>query len=406
MATTHSLKKGKWVENIECPFPDCGSSDAMAVYDKGTHIDGYCNSCSRYTRDPYGIKEDSQSRERMSGEGISKLDRLTNKGLNSGSMTYDTVSASSNRSNQVLKVDLEDGLTHPIRALVDRGLTYATAEYFNVRVGVSSTDGETPIYTLFPRYRDGEQVGWKCRDSEKRITNSGGSNVDLFGAHLCKPTGKKIWITEGEIDCLSVYQSLKENSTIKDWEPAVVSVPDGATSAVASISRSLDLLNGYDEIILVFDNDPAGKDAVKEVCKVLAGKVSYVKLPMKDPNEMVMAGKSIDLKWLCLSHAKKYQPDGIVSPADMWDRYKAKQDNVCYTYPSFLPQLQQMTCGPKDGSIITVTGGTGTGKTDFLLKVLDHLKKTTNEKIAGVFLESDVVESNVFPVIYSPWKED
>lgn len=377
-------EKGKVREQKACP--QCPSSDAFTVYDyqDGTQ-DGYCFSCTYYTKTPYESDLDSDKTEtQVTKDSTSKV-RVS---LPTGSLVTDP---SSLRATQV---SLEDGNTHPILSIPNRMITRSTAEYFNVRTGVSQIDGETPIYLLFPRHRDNEQVGWKTRLlKEKDFISTGGSNVQLFGQQLLKASGKKLWITEGEIDCLSIYQVLKESSSLPDWEPAVASLPDGATSAAKSIAANLDILEQYEEIILVFDNDSAGKTAREECCKLLAGKVSYVELPLKDANDMLLAGRGTELKWKCLTGYKKYQPDGIVNAKDLWERLQDKRASKGYSYPSTMPVLNQKTMGARPGSIITVTSGTGMGKSQFLRELLYHFYTTTDEKIAGMFLEEDVSDT-------------
>lgn len=373
--TNYSKSKGTLKEHIPCPYDNCGSSDAMAVYvqEDGSE-DGTCYSCGQYSRDPYGASDPT---------------RVTSITRSHGTLQAGTNSAPQGSFGTI---SLEDGLTHPVRAIRDRGIDHATAEHFNVRIGVSSTDGETPIYHLYPRYRDGDQVGWKKKTQDKQFMSTGGQDVDLFGLHLCKDGGKKIWITEGELDAMSVYQALTQDSSIK-WSPDVVSLPDGCQSATKAIANNLEQLSKFDEIVLVFDNDVAGKEATKVICKMLAGKVSHVTLPLKDANEMVMDGRTTDLKWQCLSHAKKYQPDGIINAKDMWSRYKESKDSPFYPYPPELPILNSKVYGARPGSIITVTSGTGMGKTRVLKRWLQHFKETTDEKIAGMFLEEDITET-------------
>ena len=379
MTASFKRQKGKFLHHTACPLDGCGSSDAMAVYEQadGT-TDGTCWSCGRYTDNPYGITMPQPMGNTQGGM------------IRKSTYVAEHVAAPQTSSTPVAAgVSLEDGFSHPIREIESRGISHSTAEHFGVRVGVSSTDGETPIYTIFPRYADGDQTGWKQVTTDKKIVNTGGGNADLFGLHLCKESGKRIWITEGEYDAMSVYQALKEKSTV-DWEPPVVSLPDGAASAATSISRNLEKLNNFDEIILVFDNDPAGKEAVKTVCKMLAGKVSYVTLPLKDANDMVKAGRQTDLKWQCLSHAKKYQPDGVLNAKDLWDRYKDHSVVPSIPYPPSMPLLNEKTYGVREGSIITVTAGSGMGKTQFLRELMYHYATTTDHKIAGMFLEEDV----------------
>lgn len=364
---------GKVLEReLPCPFPDCTSSNAYEITqdDKGK-VFGYCYSCSKSKQDPY------------------KESGLTSEKDYYNSSNY---RANSNPHNKVSNVD--EALLHPIRELVDRGISQATCNRYGVRVGVDTRNGIDPIYHLYPCYRNGTLSGFKQRIvSDKQFKCIGDCNdLDLFGAHLIPRTGKKLFITEGELDALALYQVLKHHSSI-DWHPPVVSLPSGASSAVKSISLNLDLINGYDEIILCFDSDSAGSEAATKVCKLLAGKVYVAKFSEKDPNEMLLKGKGLDLKWSVLTNARKYQPDGIITGPDIWTRYVAENKSVCHPYPDILPGLNELIHGAFGGTIVTVAAGTGIGKTQFLRYLKWWFHQTTNEKIADIELEADIEET-------------
>lgn len=360
-----------------CPNPDCNSSDAYTVWQKDGYKSSHCYSCGyNVNRLPEGSDETYFIEASSFKRGGNAVRGLT-----------------ANAKATATQVSIEEGLAHPVRAIPLRSLNHSTCEHFGVRIGVSTTDGETPIYYLFPRYRNGSQVGWKTKSLENDYKSTGGSGIDLFGAWCCKPTGKKLWITEGEFDAMSVYQVLKENSNIPDWSPSVVSLPDGCQSVSKSLASASDFIDGYDEVIVIFDNDEKGIEARNEACKILAGKVSYVDLPAKDANEMLMNSRGVELKWQCLTHAKKYQPDGVVNAKDLWERYKKVEDTHFYPWPSSMPVLGQKTLGIQLGTVITITSGTGSGKSQFLREILYHLYNHTDEKIAGMFLEEDAGET-------------
>lgn len=371
-----------------CPNQDCTSSDGFHIWEKlysGSRkvIDGHCFVCRLDSRDPYGdLKRSNANRT-----SVSEPDRPVTR----SAATRDTFVGEYPKSN----ISVEEGLRHPIRGIPTRGISYSTAEYFGVRIGVSSTDGETPIYTLFPRHRGGNLIGWTVRTKDKGFYHSGGSEPDLFGAHLCKPTGKKLYITEGQYDAMSLFQALKEGSNIPDLNPSVVSLPLGAGGAVKSLILSSSLVDGYDELILCFDSDEAGKLARIEVCKAYAGKVSYVTIPHphKDANDMLMAGKGNDLKWLGLTGTKRYHPDGIVRARDLKNTLDENEDIEYFSYPEDMQDTNYKVYGLKKGTITTVLAGTGVGKTAFLHKLFHHFIVSTLEKIAGLFLEEDKKET-------------
>ena len=48
-----------------------------------------------------------------------------------------------------------------------------------------------------------------------------------------------------------------------------VSLPSGAASAKKAIQNNLELLQGYEDVVLFFDNDEPGRKAAKECADIL-----------------------------------------------------------------------------------------------------------------------------------------
>lgn len=360
---------------------NCGSSDALSTYiDNKGKYSATCFSCNK---DFQSISSGPNGLETSHYNGNTKGGKLQE---NQAVLPLPSSSPSSSNGDSLKEI-----LDHPIREIKARGINYSTAEKYGVRVGVDTRDGVTPTYYLFPAHKDGELSGaikkvvspktYQCIQDCK--------GLDLFGLHCIPKKAKKLFITEGYEDALSLYQILKEGSSF-DWEPAVVSLPNGTSSAVPSITRNLESLSDYDQIVLVFDQDEPGKRAAKEVCKALAGKIYTASFPLKDANEMLLAGRGEELKWAVLTGARKYQPDGIINAKDCWDRYKESKNVECYPYPDTLPELNSMTYGVRPGSIVTITAGTSIGKTQFMRELKYHYYQTTNLKIADIALEEDV----------------
>jgi hypothetical protein len=263
---------------------------------------------------------------------------------------------------------LRDFRLYPVRAIPDRGITKETAEKYGVRVSVSPTDGQTIVTHMYPYYKKGNLTGYKERVVEgKKIFSKGDcTNTELFGTHCVKPNGKTLFITEGELDCLALYQVLKELSGIPGWEPAVVSLSHGAASAAKDISLSMDFVDSFEQVVLCFDQDDAGQLAVDDACKLLAGKVYIATYSEKDPNDMLLKGKAEELKWDVLKHRKLYMPDSIVNYADCWERYKKGRDQKCYEWPDSWSMMNHMTYGIRLGELITITAGCVDKDTEFL----------------------------------------
>lgn len=278
-------------------------------------------------------------------------------------------------------------------AIPDRHITQSTAEHFGVKCVVDPASGEIKSH-YYPLTNNGKLAAYKVRSvSPKAFTTIGSKppSYDLFGQNVAR-SGKTLFVTEGELDALSVYQALVSTSNLPDYSPAVVSVPHGASSAAKALAENSEFVNSYEKVVFVFDTDDAGKAGLKSACQTVPGKSYYVELPFKDPNEMLMADKAEDLKWL-LMKPKRYQPDNIINAADAWEMYKHKSNDVSYPYPKEWTELNKMTYGVREGSVITVASGSGSGKTQFLRELKYHYHTTTDWKMADISLEESVTES-------------
>jgi twinkle protein len=362
---------GKVLEQKSCP--NCNSSDAFTIYQKSDgKQDAYCYSCEYYTAEPYKVSGASLAATEFNTPVVKQ--------------NYRPVSSQSTEQ-RVYSVD--EALLHPVRALSDRKISHSTAERFNVRVGVDTRDGVSPIYTLFPRYKNGKLSGFVQKTKDKQFHAIGDTkDCEPFGLSLIPERGKKLFITEGAEDCMSLYQVLKETSTV-NWEPAVIGLL-GAKSSISRLLKHSDKLSNYEEIILCLDQDSAGEEATIELCKAYAGKAYIAAYSEKDPNEMLIKGKQEELKWAVLTKARKYQPDGIINASDCWERYKNSSNQTCYPYPSSMSGLNDKTYGVRPGSLVTITSGSGCGKTQFLRELKYHYWKTTPFKIADIALEEDL----------------
>jgi twinkle protein len=211
-------------------------------------------------------------------------------------------------------------------------------------------------------WRDGHPVAQKFRTKDKRFWVSGNiRGCELFGQHLWKAGGKKLIVTEGEIDCMTV-------STAQDNRWPVVSLPNGAAGAVQSIKDNLDFVTSYDEIVLAFDMDDAGRAASRAVAEILPpGKVRIASFPRKDANEMWLAGEGramID----CLWQASTYFPDGILHVRDVTSGDRKTCDVWDYPWPA----MTDFLIGQRSGEIVLWTSGTGSGKSTIVRELAMH----------------------------------
>jgi twinkle protein len=287
-------------------------------------------------------------------------------------------------------IDVSSFKSYPSTDLVDRGITAATCEYFGVKSELSEADGTTVTGILFPIYNnanDDAPTAYKKRNQDKSFVIYGSEKTPaLFGQNK-SPKTKTVYITEGEIDALTVYQALKEQagSGYEHLHPAVMSIPNGAGGASRAIAENLRHLNGYDKIVICFDNDPAGQKATDEVCRLIGSKAHVAKLgSFKDANEMYLAGRKSDLKAALVFNAEKYMPAGIATVSDLLEE-ACSMPTYGLSYP--WPSLTELTYGLKEGQLIGIAAGVGIGKTDWFSQLSAHLIEEHNESIALFKLE-------------------
>lgn len=246
-------------------------------------------------------------------------------------------------------------MTGMFRDLNARRLSADTCRFY----GYMTDDAGAEIA---PYVRDGVVVGQKIRRPGKVFSAIGDMrNAPLFGQHLWKSGGRRIVITEGEIDCLTIAQA-------QDCKWPVVSLPSGAAGAEQAIRNNYEFLAGYDEIVLCFDNDEAGRSAAVKVAELLPpGKAKIANLPRKDANEMWLASEAkllINALW----EAQTFHPDGILHVKDIPNSNCAATE--VWEFP--WPVLTDYLIGQRAGEITLWTSGTGSGKSTIIRELAMH----------------------------------
>ena len=329
-----------------CENPDCGSSDGCATYDDGH---SFCFVCEHRTH----------------GDG---------SGSHSGGARKDT-----SRAAGTLVMSENEGR---FADLVKRGLQADICRKYGYWVG--RVNGKM---VQVADYKDehGNLEGQKIRDADKNFSTKGkmGPNC-LFGKHLFA-NGKKIVLTEGEIDCLSVAQ-------MQGGKYPVVSIPLGSKAARKAMAANYEYLDGFDEIILMFDMDDAGRAAAQEAAEVLPpGKVKIAVLPLKDANECLLDRKATDVL-NAIWNASPFIPDGVVSAKGMKDRVMKKKE-IPRLPLSGPPEMRRMTKDARAGELLMVTSGSGMGKSTFVRQNVLNWFQTHNLDTGVCMLEEAVEET-------------
>lgn len=268
--------------------------------------------------------------------------------------------------------------------LPDRKLRKESLEYFGIKIGLSEVDGVSPTLHYYPYFKGAALVGFKARLIEdKRMWSVGDQkDVDLFGwQQAVEAGGKKLYITEGEVDAVSLYQIFKDHNKGSKWEdlnPAVVSLPHGAGSAARDLTKHLKSINSsFKEVVLVFDMDDAGKKAAEAVMQIIPHAV-VAHLPAKDVNECLMQGRSKACYNAIQFNASKPKNSRIVSGSDLHEQAK-----VPATYGVSWPwrHVTEATRGIRLGETIYIGAGQKQGKSEVVNTLAAHFAKEHGWKV-------------------------
>lgn len=325
------------------PCEHCGGSDCSSIYDDGHQ---FCFSCNTYTP---------------------ASDELEND--NTASYVATT------RQTKVKTFQMKQ--TGDIKAIVDRGISRDTCEYFGV-----TQVSDKHYYPYFDE--QGQKVAEKIRSVENKTFSIAGNfnKAVLFGANLFPKGGKYITIVEGELDALASYQM-----TGSKWP--TVSIRNGASAAVKDCKAQYEYLDSFESIVLCFDADEPGQKAAKEVAELFGNKVKIVKhlKECKDACDYLANGRGTEYvnQWW---RAESYVPDGIVAASSLWDSVSTPEPVAEAFYP--FKGLNELLYGLRSAELITVTAGSGLGKSQFLREILYRILETTKWNVGGMFLEESV----------------
>jgi twinkle protein len=317
------------------PCPECGSSDNLARYSDGH---AYCFGCEHYEPGD-GQPPSTERKEHKRVTGLIPV----------GSP----------------------------QAFPKRGLTEETCAKWGYTASEFNGNG-----VQVANYREpsgGAVVAQKLRFKNKDFKFLGEpKQAGLYGQWLWRDGGRRVVVTEGEIDALSVSQ-------VQGNKWPVVSVKNGAQGAHKCLRDQLQWLMGFEEVVLMFDDDGPGRQAAVK-CAMLfpPGRCKIARIDgYKDASEALQAGegsKIVD----AIFGAKSFRPDGVVTISDV------KEEALTPTemgLPWFGQTLSYELYGRRLGEIIAIGAGTGVGKTEFLAKQIYHDLTILNEPVAVFLLE-------------------
>lgn len=321
--------------NLACPH--CNSSDAFAIDDNGW---GTCFSCHKKSPPSQGNTE-HQSRV------ASPQQRSSDTG------PY-------NASQRVIYKDLRE-----------RKIPSHICEHFGV-----GYDGEDLIFPY------GDNTAAKVRiKGEKNFTIKGAwkDTPSLFGQERFAEGGKYVIVTEGEIDAMSAWFMLGRKYPC-------VSVRNGAASALKDCKQNFEWLDSFGHVVFCFDSDQQGKDAQEACCELFSHKAKSMVLSngFKDANDYLVGNHQQDFVKAFFA-AGRWTPDGIVTGSSLYDSVMTPLAKADVDYPYH--GLNKLTYGLRKAELVTVTAGSGLGKSQFLREIIWHILQNTDSNIGMMFLE-------------------
>ncbi len=272
---------------------------------------------------------------------------------------------------QKATTDLFDG-EYPKNSI--RGISPKTFEFYGYQINRQKK------CHIANYYNDaGQVVMQQLRDASKQFPLRGdiSYNKTLYGSWLFTPDERVfITITEGQLDCLSVAE-------VFDCKYPVVSLPNGCQSAYKVLQSNMKYLSGFKYIVLAFDSDGPGQDAINQCLKLFEpGKLRITKWVRKDANDHLKEKEHSIIRNL-VYNAVEYLPDPILTGEAWLDTMRsferktrpwpwAAANNALS--PIFIP------------SIYTIAAWPGVGKTVVVADIMRHAIKLTG-KVGVISLE-------------------
>lgn len=222
----------------------------------------------------------------------------------------------------------------------------------------------------FNYYQNGELVNIKFRAAQKDFKLNKGSKLIFYNIDAIKDEKTAI-IVEGEIDCLSMYESGFYN---------VISVPNGANVTgninLQYLDNCISYFENIEKVIIAVDSDAAGERLKAELARRLGKeKCQFIEYPedCKDANDVLKKyGKEKLIE--ITTNPKDFPIDGIVTGESIEEDLFNFYDNgypkgIEVKIEGFKEHLRL-----SEGQITIVTGSPGSGKSEFI----DYIMATTS----------------------------
>jgi twinkle protein len=376
-----------------CGCPKHGSSDSLGLYEKvidgKTVVDGHCwSECgfisTQELQDLGVIDEDCKVIVEFATKSYSKPFVMTEE----------------------VRRKVEEVKNYEIRGWKERRIPVVTSEFYEVRTCFDEDGNVTHRY--YPSTENGEIVGWHVRDDlVKQAKNRGEktdkppfysigkvkSDCELFGQAKFNKGGKYLVLASGEEDAQAIFTALNVEkvggkSVLKKYITPVVSTTVGE-AALKQIKNNYDFITSFDNVIIMYDNDKAGKEGAEKVAKILfAGQAKIASYRRKDACEHSSHGEFKEIV-KAFWEAEQYSPVDVLHLNQMWEDFENEDSNVKIPFPDSWSTLNEMLGGGMERGEVTVIGAlTSIGKSTMVNNIAYHLVENTPFKVGAMYLET------------------
>ncbi len=229
-------------------------------------------------------------------------------------------------------------------------------------------------------------------EKEAKYISVSGTNVGMFNTDSIKPDSMPVFITEGEMDTISLW-------TASSGQYQVVTGTGGSSTFKSDWARRY--FKGKRRIYLCYDNDIPGKVGAEKVAEALGPhRCRIIELPeqIKDLNDYFAQGFTIKDFNKLLATAKKPQAPGtdIIEPiSSVLNRVKEQIETggdlfsgIDTGYPDLDKIIKRMRCG----DLVIVSGATSMGKTFFVQNIIH---KIAGENVSVMFFSLEMTPEQV-----------
>ena len=328
---------------------DCGTRQGLQVFaDEVTgKVTGFCFSCRKFIANPYGEEK-----------------------------TVDEVELPKPKTEKEIQAEIAEVSGYDCVDIPSRKLRAEDLKESDVKVSLSEQDGKTPTAMYFPMTKEGKLVGYyaKTLGAEKNYIFSVGNvkGADPFGWEKARRSGAyKLIVTEGLEDKIAVEKIYKKFGK-EEYQPAVISLPNGVNSIKSLLSISEEAKRSFREIILCFDNDKVGQEAIPDAMLIFP-KAKSVILPEKDANDCVIKGAQ-KAAYKALSFDAAIPKNTRIVLGD--DLHMAAREPTPYGELSWpYPKMNKLLRGIRLGETIYIGAGVKMGKSELLNDIAAHFIK-------------------------------